>query len=107
MVDDFGVKSVGKQHAEHQIQVIQEHFQVSTDWEGKCYCGISIKWKNQKQFVNLSILGYIQSALHKFQRIRTTRKEHAHISKNNLTMEQPKNLPRQMKHQENYLEKES
>ena len=33
--DDLGVKYVGKQHAYHLINTIQDHYQVSTDWEGK------------------------------------------------------------------------
>ena len=59
LVDDCGVKYVGKQHADHLINIIQEHYQLSTDWEGKRYCGISIKCNYQKQVVDLSIPGYI------------------------------------------------
>ena len=77
VVDDLGVKYVGKQHADHLINTIHDHYQVSTDWEGKRYCGISIKWNYQKQVVNLSMPGYIQAALHRFQHSPRTRKEHA------------------------------
>ena len=35
VVDDLGVKYVGKQHADHLINTIHDHYQVSTDWEGK------------------------------------------------------------------------
>ena len=48
VVDDFGVKYIGKQHADHLIITIQDNYQVSTDREGKQYCGISIKWNYQK-----------------------------------------------------------
>ena len=77
MVDDFGVKYVGKQHAEHLINTIQEHYQVSTYWEVKLYCGINIKWNDKKQVVDLSMPGYIQVALNRFQQSPPTRKEHA------------------------------
>ena len=43
VVDNFGVKYVGKKHAEHLINSIQEHYQVSIDCERQQYCGISIK----------------------------------------------------------------
>jgi hypothetical protein len=33
-VDDFGVKYVGKEHAEHLLKVLQEHYKVTTDWKG-------------------------------------------------------------------------
>jgi len=32
VVDDFGVKYVGKEHAEHLVTVLQEHYQLKADW---------------------------------------------------------------------------
>ena len=43
VIDYFRVKYIGKNHAEHLIKAIQDRYQVSTDWEGQLYCGISIK----------------------------------------------------------------
>ena len=80
VVDDFGVKCVCKQHADYLINTIQDHYQVSTDWKGKRYCGISIKWNYQKQVVILSMPGYIQAALNRFQHSPPTIKEHAQHS---------------------------
>ena len=34
VVDDFGVKYCGKEHAEHLMSVLREHYQVTEDWEG-------------------------------------------------------------------------
>ena len=31
-VDDFGVKYVGKEHADHLMSVLQAHYVVSSDW---------------------------------------------------------------------------
>ena len=76
MVDDFGVKYIGKQHADHLINDIQEHYQVSTNQEGQQYCVISIKWNYKKQVVDLSIPGCIQAALHSFQHSPPSGKEH-------------------------------
>ena len=44
VVDNFGVKYVGKQHVEHLIQIIKEHYQTPSEWEGQRLCGIRIKW---------------------------------------------------------------
>ena len=77
VVDEFGVKYVGKKHAEHLINAIQENYQVSTDWEGNRYYGISIKWNDQKQVVDLSMAGYIQAELNRLQNSSPSRKEHA------------------------------
>ena len=74
VVDEFGVKYVGKQHAYHLINSIQENYQVSTYWEGQRYCDISIKWKYEKQVVDLSMPGYIQAELHNLQHSPPTRK---------------------------------
>ena len=35
VVDDFGVKYVGKEHADHLVRVLKEHDEISEDWEGK------------------------------------------------------------------------
>ena len=35
IVDDFGVKYVRKNHANHIINVVKKHYTVAEDWEGK------------------------------------------------------------------------
>ena len=77
VVRNFGVKYLGKKHAEHPIQTIEEKYQASLEWEGNRYCGISITWNYQKQVFDLSMTGYIQEALYKFQHSRSTWKENA------------------------------
>ena len=77
VVDDFGVKYIRKKHAGHLLNSIQDHYQVSTDWEGQRYWCISIKWNYHKQVVDLSMPGYVQLALHRFQHRPPSRKEHA------------------------------
>ena len=32
LVDDFGIKYVGKEHVDHLMNVLQEHYQVKADW---------------------------------------------------------------------------
>ncbi len=41
-VDNFGVKYVGHEHAEHLYQVLCNHYQVTTDWAGEHYIGIHL-----------------------------------------------------------------
>ena len=67
VVDDFGVKYTGAEHAEHLIKALQSHYQLSVDWTGGMFCGITLKWDYEKRTVDLSMLGYIQKALLKFQ----------------------------------------
>lgn len=58
---------VGKEHAEHLKQVLEEHYQVTTDWAGERYVGIHLKWDYNKQRVNLYMPGYVRKALKQFQ----------------------------------------
>jgi len=44
VVDGFGVKCVGKKHANHIINTLKSDYKKSEDWEGELYCGISLKW---------------------------------------------------------------
>jgi len=34
VVDDFGVKYAGREHAEHLIKTLKKHYEIATDWEG-------------------------------------------------------------------------
>jgi hypothetical protein len=43
VVDDFGVKYIGKEHAEHLRDVIDSKYKVTTDWSGKLYLSIQLK----------------------------------------------------------------
>eukprot|EP00804_Cyclotella_cryptica_P006241 CCRYP_010113-RD/>CCRYP_010113-RD protein AED:0.35 eAED:0.35 QI:0/-1/0/1/-1/0/1/0/168 len=43
-VDDFGVKYVGKVHAEHLINMLTGHYDISTDWDGRRYIGLTLQW---------------------------------------------------------------
>ena len=63
----FGVKYVGKQHADHLCDSICKNYSITEDWAGELYCGITLKWDYVNRSVNLSMPGYIAAPLHKFQ----------------------------------------
>ena len=42
VIDDFGVKYVVKEHAEHLMSIIRQHYQLIEDWEGKLYIGLKL-----------------------------------------------------------------
>ena len=67
VVDDFGVKYVGEEHARHLMDVLQQHYTISHDWGGTKYAGVRLDWDYQKREVHLSIPGYVQKALTRFQ----------------------------------------
>jgi hypothetical protein len=76
LVDDFGVKYVGKEHADHLLHSLKQQYEVTEDWEGKLYCGISLKWEYDNRKVDLSMPANIENALHKFQHKPPDRPQH-------------------------------
>ena len=77
VVDDFGVKYVGKEHADHLINALQQLYQISIDWTGTLYLGLTLNWDYVKRTVAISMPGYVRSALHKFQHTAPTRRQDA------------------------------
>ncbi|KAL7479098.1 hypothetical protein ACHAW6_004846, partial [Cyclotella cf. meneghiniana] len=43
-VDDFGIKYIGKEHANHLLAALQKNFILEMKWAGKLYCGITLDW---------------------------------------------------------------
>jgi hypothetical protein len=64
-VDDFGVKYVGREHAEHLKMVLEQHCKVTVtcDWTGERYIGIHMHWDYAKKKVHLYMPGYVERAL--------------------------------------------
>jgi hypothetical protein len=42
VVDDLGVKYVGREHAEHLMACIKKKYNISSDWNGAAYCGLTL-----------------------------------------------------------------
>jgi hypothetical protein len=77
VVDDFGVKYVGREHAEHLMECIKKNYNISSDWKCSAYCGLALEWDYKNRTVDLSMPGYIKAALHKYQHAAPARQEQA------------------------------
>ena len=78
VVDDFGIKYVGRDHAIHFVQALQSHYpKVTVDWTGSLYCGITIRWDYQRKHVDLSMPSYIKDTLTKYQHPAPNKPQHA------------------------------
>ena len=55
VVDAFGVKYVGKAHAEHLVTTLRKYHTLNTDWVVTLYCGIKLKWDYTRRTVDLSM----------------------------------------------------
>jgi hypothetical protein len=67
IVDDFAVKYVGKQHADHLRNALLQSYELTTDWAAKVYSGMSLKWDYKNRTCDISMPGYVSNVLSKFQ----------------------------------------
>ena len=69
VVDDFGVKYIGKEHVMHLIKMLKQHYEVEEDWEGQQYLGITLVWDYKNCKVHLSMPEYVECALAQFNHL--------------------------------------
>jgi hypothetical protein len=83
VVDDFGIEYTNEADAQYLLDALDHHYEaVSKDWNGSIFCGISLKWDYKNRTVDLSMPGYINKVLHKFQHRKPTRpvnQPHKHV----------------------------
>jgi hypothetical protein len=66
-VDDFGIKYMNMDDANHLMTSIRKHFKCTVDWTGKNYLGLTLDWNYIQRYVDLSMPGYVPRARLKFQ----------------------------------------
>ena len=80
-VDDFGIKYYCKSDAEHLLNSLRCYYNITTDWTGEHYLGLTIKWAYHQGHVDISMPGYITKVLHKFHHLlpssKASRPQHA------------------------------
>ena len=76
VVDDFGVKFFGEDHAKHLLDILLANDEgVHEDREGKLFYGITLKWDYIRRTCELSMPGYIESILNRFHHPHPTKPE--------------------------------
>ena len=76
VVDDFGIKYVGKQHIDHLLSALRQEYKIEVDWEGKLYCGITLDWNYDEGWVDSSMPDYIPKQLVKYKHDTPKRAQH-------------------------------
>jgi hypothetical protein len=76
-VDDFGVKYVSKEHAQHLENVLKAKYKITTDWTGTLFVGLTLAWNYKTRTVDLSMPGYVAKALERFQHPVPKRPQHS------------------------------
>jgi hypothetical protein len=67
VVDNFAVKYVGKQHADHFRNALLKTYELTTDWAAPVYSGMNFKWDYKHRTSDISMPRYVSKVLIKFQ----------------------------------------
>ena len=77
IVNDFGIKSVGKENADHMIKALKKQCTIYMDWTGSLLCGLHIQWDYTASTCDILMPDYLKEALHKFQQPKRPRPQNA------------------------------
>eukprot|EP00978_Attheya_sp_CCMP212_P014794 scaffold37878_cov107-Attheya_sp.AAC.4 len=50
---------------------------MTTDWDGTNYCGLTLEWDYKARTCDISLPGYVERALHRFQHQPAKRPQHS------------------------------
>ena len=53
VVDDFGVKYVGRRHLDHLINALRDHYKITVELAGNRYLGLTIDWNYSQGYVDI------------------------------------------------------
>jgi hypothetical protein len=77
VVDDFGIKYIGRENAEHSMTSMKKNYDISSKWTGGAYCGMKIDWNYVNDTFYLSTPVYTKADLYRYQHPAPSRAEHA------------------------------
>ena len=73
VVDDFAVKYVKREDADHLIDTIRKYYQMTVDEEATKYIGLTIQWDYINRKAHLHMPGYLDKALVRFNHEKATK----------------------------------
>ncbi len=84
VVDNFGVKHIGEEHAHHLLQAVHKYYKCLVKPKEERYCGLTIKWDYPGKKVHILMPFYLGNALKQFQHpppIVPQDQPHPHVKK--------------------------
>jgi hypothetical protein len=66
VVDDFGIKYTSRPEIDRFLSILQQKYEIKTDWTGTRYCGLTLDWDYTKRTLDISMPGYVERALQRF-----------------------------------------
>ena len=85
VVDDFAVKYVNKADAEHLINTIKKHYQITVDEKATQYIGLTIQWDWNNRKAHIHMPGYLDKAFVRFNHekpMKIQNSPHPHVPPN-------------------------
>lgn len=76
VLDDFGIKYIKQEDADHLISALETAYKLSVDWTGARYCGLIIDWDYDYRTCDISMPGYIERALQRFEHPASKKPQH-------------------------------
>ena len=76
-VDDFGIKYFTKPDANHLLNTLKKAYNISVDWTGKDYCGLTFDWNYGKNYVDIRMPNYVPSTLQRLQHVPPSRPQYS------------------------------
>jgi hypothetical protein len=59
VVDNFAVKYMGKQHADHLRNALLKIYELTTDWAANVYSGMTLKWDYRNRTCEIPMPDYV------------------------------------------------
>ena len=65
-VNDFGIKYFNKADADHLFAALETKYNLTKDWTGTSYLGLTLDWNYNSDYVDISMPQYVPKALSEF-----------------------------------------
>jgi hypothetical protein len=82
IVDDFAIKIMSEDNANHIINTLMKHYIITVDREATKYSGLTIEWDDENSKVYMYMVGYLSRAMMQFKHEAPTRIQnspHPHV----------------------------
>ncbi|KAL7476137.1 hypothetical protein ACHAW6_002015 [Cyclotella cf. meneghiniana] len=100
VVDNFGVKFIGKEHAMHLKSILESYYPISTDWTGNQFIGITLNWDYKNKNIHVSMPGCVAKSLKQFEHKQPSNPQHAPFPTRPIKYGAKHNMP--LQHQWTY-----
>ena len=75
VVDDFGVKYIGEEHAQYLLDTLNKDYKTSHDWDGTRYLGLTLEWDYIQRLAHVSMPGYCEKTGQRFNHPRPAKSQ--------------------------------